>query len=251
MVQKSQLERITDTELKNPDRRKIIKGVISTSLLPRIGFLSCISSLVSGCVTLGHQIVYPTNVKCPIIGSDYGDYKHFDGSERIDAPHDGIDIPEERGYPVIAAADGKVIIAAYLEGRFGGSGDRVIIYHGKDVNGRHVYSGYHHMNELHVKTSQDVNRGQQLGTVGSTQFKTLRNLPPHLHFEVHVSHTDFYIIREDGSVYMHGAKRVNPHDFWLQDKNTDTEKRIIIPPFVKGREYPKHPIRFTYPVPCR
>ena len=48
-----------------------------------------------------------------------------------------------------------------------------------------------------------------------------------------------------------GGDYLDPHNYWLQDKMSGQDKVVVIPPFVKGREYPAKPIGLTYPVPCR
>lgn len=90
--------------------------------------------------------------------------------------HPGIDIGAPQGSPIVAAGPGTVIYAAYR----GGYGNTIIIDHG---NG--VVSLYAHQMSggLKVSSGQSVQRGQRIGTVGSTGNST----GPHLHFEVRVN----------------------------------------------------------------
>lgn len=203
----------------------------------------------SGCTPafIGYPVVYPADVSCPPIRSEYGVFGDIDGNTRS-SRHTGLDIVAEKGSPVIAAADGKVILVGWVSA----GGNRVMIYHGVDNDGKHIYSRYSHMNEFNVEegvvTLEPVKRGQQIGTVGNTGSDMPRSRTPHLHFEVYAL-KDSLIQGKKVSRYSNDDAS-NPHDYWFKDKNSPPDK-IIIPPFIKGREYPSKPIRFTYPVPCR
>ena len=82
----------------------------------------------------------------------------------------GIDIAGKAGDPVIAAGDGKVIIANFLRGY----GKLVIVKH----NATYV-SVYGHNQTLLVKEGQMVTRGQKIAEMGSTDADQVK-----LHFEV-------------------------------------------------------------------
>lgn len=88
--------------------------------------------------------------------------------------HDGADISAVSGSPVLATAKGKVIFAEY--DRY--YGNLVKINHG---NGIHTW--YAHMSELGVNVGDTVERGEQVGTVGSTG----RSTGAHIHYEVHLN----------------------------------------------------------------
>jgi murein DD-endopeptidase MepM/ murein hydrolase activator NlpD len=87
--------------------------------------------------------------------------------------HKGQDISAPYGTPVIATADGVVVIAGWLRGY----GQVVYIDHGNGLSTR-----YGHLSRLDVMVGQTIKRGQQLGLVGSTG----RSTGPHLHYEVRV-----------------------------------------------------------------
>jgi murein DD-endopeptidase MepM/ murein hydrolase activator NlpD len=88
--------------------------------------------------------------------------------------HAGVDLIAPYGTPVIAAAAGTVIWAAYLAG---GWGKLVIVAHG---HGLHTL--YAHLSRIDVRRGEIVATGTQLGLVGATGDAT----GPHLHFEVRV-----------------------------------------------------------------
>ncbi len=87
--------------------------------------------------------------------------------------HAGLDIAADFGTPVIAPASGKVVFA----GRKGALGKAVIIDHG----GR-MRTWYGHLSEYVVERGQRIERGERIGSVGSTG----RSTGPHLHYVVEV-----------------------------------------------------------------
>ena len=90
------------------------------------------------------------------------------------APHNGIDIAARSGTPVVAAAKGTVISSE----RETTLGNIVRIDHG---NGIHTW--YAHLSARLVNRGDVVERGDQIGKVGTTG----RSTGPHLHYEVHIN----------------------------------------------------------------
>ena len=84
--------------------------------------------------------------------------------------HRGVDYAADRGTPVMAAGDGKVIKAAYDKY----NGHHVFIQHGEKY-----VTKYLHFTKRKVKKGQTVKQGQVIGTVGSTGLAS----GPHLHYE--------------------------------------------------------------------
>lgn len=84
--------------------------------------------------------------------------------------HRGVDYAADRGTPVMAAGDGKVIKAAYDKY----NGHHVFIQHGEKY-----VTKYLHFTKRKVKRGQTVKQGQVIGTVGSTGLAS----GPHLHYE--------------------------------------------------------------------
>jgi len=85
--------------------------------------------------------------------------------------HDGIDFTADKGTPIQATGDGKIITAK----RSPSYGRYVVIRHNDEYE-----TLYAHMDKIMVKKGQKVKRGEQIGTVGSTG----RSTAPHLHYEV-------------------------------------------------------------------
>ena len=90
--------------------------------------------------------------------------------------HTGIDIDGVTGEPVVASADGTVVLAAY----YSGYGNAVIIDHGNGFS-----TLYGHLSSIDVDTGDVVAQGQLVGAVGCTGNCT----GDHLHFEIRIEGT--------------------------------------------------------------
>lgn len=95
-----------------------------------------------------------------------------DISQNYHALHRGIDVRAPKGTPIVAVAQGVVI---EVREQVFGYGKHVRIAH----NGT-VASLYAHLDEIEVKVGQRVEKGDEIGTVGTTGWVT----GPHLHFEL-------------------------------------------------------------------
>lgn len=85
--------------------------------------------------------------------------------------HSGIDFGAKENDPVFATADGKVVSTG--SDRF--HGNNIVIEHSKGLR-----TWYMHLNKILVHPGDDVEKGSQIGLVGSTG----RSTGPHLHYEV-------------------------------------------------------------------
>lgn len=100
---------------------------------------------------------------------------HF-GAQRIyagrpGAPHAGVDLAGRIGTPVLAPADGVVILAASRP--FTLEGNLLMLDHGMGLN-----SAFLHLSRIDVKIGDTVRQGQPIGAVGMTG----RATGPHLHW---------------------------------------------------------------------
>jgi murein DD-endopeptidase MepM/ murein hydrolase activator NlpD len=93
----------------------------------------------------------------------------FHGRVRL---HSGVDVAAKYGTPVVATAKGKVIFSGY--DKF--YGNLVKVDHGNGIQ-----TWYAHMSKRNVDEGQKVQRGEQVGKLGSSG----RSTGPHLHYEVH------------------------------------------------------------------
>ena len=100
-------------------------------------------------------------------GGGFGSRRIINGRPRM--PHSGIDYSADRGTPVVASNRGRVA----LLGEFFFAGRLVVLDHGLGL-----YTLYFHLDGVAVTEGQIVERGQTVGTVGTTG----RSTGPHLHF---------------------------------------------------------------------
>jgi len=113
--------------------------------------------------------------------------------------HPGVDLAAPAGTPILAATDGRVVVAGMVDG----TGTIKIL---ATVGGQALSTTYLHMypDGINVTVGEEVSAGQQIGEVGSTGHST----GPHLHFEVHPGGPD--------------ADPVDPMP-WLSSHGADTE----------------------------
>ena len=95
--------------------------------------------------------------------------------------HKGIDIANSTGTPIRATANGTVIAV----GTSGGSGKRIMVYHGTDESGTTYVTVYAHLSQIKVSIGDKVYQGEVIGLMGNTGFST----GSHLHYEVRVNGT--------------------------------------------------------------
>ncbi|MGH1471128.1 MAG: peptidoglycan DD-metalloendopeptidase family protein [Cellvibrionaceae bacterium] len=103
------------------------------------------------------------------ISSNFNPRRLHPISKRI-KPHRGTDYAANRGTPVWAPGDGKVIASSYSKA----NGNYVIVQHNSNIQTKYL-----HLHKRYVKKGQRVTQKQTIGTVGSTGYSTA----PHLHYE--------------------------------------------------------------------
>ncbi|BBF68437.1 M23 family metallopeptidase [Sphingomonas bisphenolicum] len=99
------------------------------------------------------------------------------GSQRVyqgtpGAYHGGVDVAGATGVPVVAPADGVVILAA-ANTPFTLEGHLLMVDHGHGLN-----SAFLHLSRIDVRVGDHVAQGQRIGAVGATG----RATGPHLHW---------------------------------------------------------------------
>ncbi|MDG5487955.1 M23 family metallopeptidase [Sphingomonas sp. BGYR3] len=98
------------------------------------------------------------------------------GAQRIyrgepGAYHGGVDVARPTGTPIVAPADGVVILAA--DAPFTLEGNLLMLDHGMGLN-----SAFLHLSRIDVRSGQRVRQGQVIGAIGTTG----RSTGPHLHW---------------------------------------------------------------------
>lgn len=118
-------------------------------------------------------------------GKSFGVDRVFNGKPAAQ-PHMGSDYPVPASAPVLAVADGTVVLAQDLFY----PGNAVFIDHGDGL-----ITMYFHLSEIGVQAGQDVRKGDRLGRVGTTG----RSTAPHLFFGVrwHDARIDPRFVLED------------------------------------------------------
>ena len=114
-------------------------------------------------------------------------------------PHDAIDIMAARGRPVVAAADGRVEKLFWS-----GEGGRTLYQ--RSTDGKRIYY-YAHLDSYApgLGEGQALQRGQPIGTVGSTG--NADESAPHLHFAI-------LLVRPDEPWY--GGQPINPYPLLVE-----------------------------------
>jgi len=85
--------------------------------------------------------------------------------------HKGLDIANSIGTPISSTAAGVVIYAGW----HGGYGRKIVVYHGFEYS-----TVYAHLSKMYAAVGDEVEKGEVIGTMGSTG----RSTGSHLHYEV-------------------------------------------------------------------
>ncbi len=140
------------------------------------------TSLAMSNYSVNSDFVYPLSTPAPI-SSPYGWRIHpLTGNRRF---HAGQDLAAPSGTPIVAVANGRVVLASW----HGGYGKAVIIEH----NGR-LQTLYGHMSEIFVQEGQEIKQGTVIGQVGSTGASS----GPHLHFETKLPTAEGWVAVDPG-----------------------------------------------------
>jgi hypothetical protein len=175
-----------------------------TPVLPIPTQIPCDPHTADYCITDGHFILQRP-IQPPANDSVDGTYRYASTADGTRDPHHGVEIGNEFGTPVQAAAAGVVIFA---------SPDKVAIYgpwpnfYGNVIVIRHaddLFTLYAHLSKINVAAGDTVKMGDKIGEVGQTGAAT----GSHLHFEVRQGDVEDYF------------STVNP-ELWLFPARTDS-----------------------------
>lgn len=141
--------------------------------------------------------------------------------------HHGTDFENPLGTPIVAAADGVVMVAGpdllpqcgaggnELCGQFPNFyGNVIVIKLDQTYQGKPVYLAYGHMSEVYVRPGQRVSEKEPLGVVGQEGFA----VGPHAHFEVRVG-ANSYATTRNPVLWMRPLPGTGALAGRLQDKN--------------------------------
>lgn len=118
----------------------------------------------------------PSGGGAPRILPGFGDWLGAEGYPRVNGRHGGVDLAGSIGGPVLASADGRVIVA---ENNHDSCGLIVVLDHGLDGY-RTIYC---HLSAISVKRGEDVKRGDRIGAVGTSGMRAWPGYE-HVHWEL-------------------------------------------------------------------
>lgn len=136
---------------------------------PELAAINAARSIDGGTDGWRQKFIWPVTGR---ISGLFGSYRVYANGEK-GAPHSGVDVARPAGTPVVAPADGVVILAA--DHPFTLEGNLLMIDHGMGVN-----SAFLHLSRIDVKVGDRVRQGQPVGAIGMTG----RASGPHLHWSM-------------------------------------------------------------------
>jgi murein DD-endopeptidase MepM/ murein hydrolase activator NlpD len=136
---------------------------------PELAQIAAARAVQSSVAGWKQRFIWPAKGR---ISGRFGSQRIYKGGE-AGAYHSGIDIAPGAGAPIVAPADGVVVLAA--EQPFSLEGHLLIVDHGAGLN-----SAFLHCDTLKVKVGDVVRQGQVIATVGMTG----RATGPHLHWSL-------------------------------------------------------------------
>lgn len=188
----------------------------------------------AGLFQSGLVAVYPTDVTCLEVKSDFGDQTRYDGSFRSERSnhgyHNGFDISAEEGTPIIAIAAGEVL-NLHTGGRL--VGNQVMLRHSPEDTGLDiwVFSKYKHFQELpKFKVGDRVEMGQVLGPAGKTGTTGGHyggHGYPHLHMSVYLNKTGDYRLSRKGVVIVEDVSFIDPLAVYLKNKPANLTNHTV------------------------
>ncbi|MFW6367697.1 MAG: M23 family metallopeptidase [Halothece sp.] len=112
------------------------------------------------------------------VSTVFGVRRYYNGEFAENYYHKGVDYAAPTGSPIIAPADGEVVLVGRENEGFRVHGNTVGIDHGQGI-----LTIFLHLHEIKVKEGQQITAGEQIGTVGTTGIST----GPHLHWGLYVN----------------------------------------------------------------
>ncbi len=107
-----------------------------------------------------------------VLTTDYGEIRYVNDAI-TSSRHSGLDLAAPTGTPIYSGNHGYIVLSEYLIL----TGNTIIIDHGAGL-----FTSYYHLDTLSVSVGDFVNKGDFVGTMGSTGFST----GPHLHWSMSI-----------------------------------------------------------------
>ncbi|HOC43386.1 MAG TPA: M23 family metallopeptidase [Thermoanaerobaculales bacterium] len=164
-------------------RRGLELDAASQALLTQAGEIASFARARAD-LAAGVPSICPVPVGSFVLTSPFGDrISPFTNATDF---HAGIDLAAREGTPVLATGGGRVVFAGRFplrrHVRWWRYGNVVVLSH----TGGYL-TVYAHLQNIDVRQSQQLQRGQRLGAVGSTGWST----SPHLHYEVRAARAGY------------------------------------------------------------
>jgi hypothetical protein len=140
-----------------------------------------------------------------------GTYRYASTANGTREPHHGVEIGKNFGTPIVAAADGVILVAdSDKEAVYGPwtnyYGNMIVIQHAEDL-----FTLYAHLSKIDVAQGDAVTTGQKIGEMGQSGAAT----GSHLHFEVRRGNVEDYF------------STMNP-ELWIQPKDSTGGLKISV-----------------------
>ena len=153
-------------------------------------------------------------------------------------PHHGVEILNPTGTPVLAAADGTVVVAENDAHSVYGPwenfyGNLVVLEHSLPGMDEPVYTLYGHLSKITVGVGQGVKAGEIIGEVGATG----RAIGSHLHFEVRVG-TNQYTSTRNPALWLSPRTNENGQQYGTLAGKLDNARGNPIDFTFKAEYYP-------------
>ena len=181
---------------------------------------------------------YQLPLGAPKIVSDFGDLTGAGGKKRK-LPHQGIDIHDLPGTPILAARDGYVL-EVHDEKCWGLT---IAVDHGYDPDGEKLYALYGHLGTNSVEEGEEVKRGQKIGEMGDDLKLSCTGGIGHLHFQLGRRYRSSKQRWWGSAFFLEDFKDApNPHLYWADGPYNVTC-------YEPQKIYFTHSL--TYPVRCQ
>ena len=160
-------------------------------LLPSSTAIPC-DSTTGYCIQAGHFLLERPIALPGTITID-PTYPYGSTQNGTRQPHHGVEFYDASGTPVLAAADGIVIVAGNDRQAVTYSpwlnfyGNLIVIEHNLPGVSQPLFTLYGHLSKIEAQTGQNVRAGEEIGEVGASGSAT----GSHLHFEVRLGENNY------------------------------------------------------------